>query len=141
MRHIEALIPDWLDDRLDAAAREEVREHCAACADCRAALAQSEAVWALLGASEVPFAPPVWPGVAAALGRREPTWLRLGYPLAAAAMLVLGIFLGGRFAGEGAAEVWTTGEEIVSGTALAGDAAWSLDDLVSVALVWNDEEN
>jgi hypothetical protein len=65
----------------------------------------------------------------------------LGYPLAAAAMLVLGIFLGGRFAGEGGAEVWTAGEEIVSGTALASDAAWNLDDLVSVALVWNDEEN
>jgi anti-sigma factor RsiW len=141
MKHVEHLILDWLDGRLDEDGRGRVREHCLSCADCRRALAEGEAVWSLLGATAAPAPRPVWADVDRRLRRREPTWLRWSYPPAAAAVLALGILAGGHLADGHGLAAWLAGHEIVADTALAEDAAWSLDALVSEALAWNEEES
>ncbi|MBU0742268.1 zf-HC2 domain-containing protein, partial [bacterium] len=66
MKHVNDLIPAYLDGRLGEAGRAAVRAHCDLCPACAGALAESEAVWRLLDSVRVP-APsrPAWAGVAA----------------------------------------------------------------------------
>lgn len=140
-RHIQDLVPAWLDGRLDAAARELVRAHCAQCAECRRALAESEAAWKLLGDVESPPPlRPVWPALAEARRpRRGPLWARLSFPAAAAAVLAAGILLGVQLSGVRSVTFESPSQELLAGTLLGGDAVGNLDGMLTAALTTTSE--
>lgn len=140
MKHVTDMIPAYLDGRLDETGRADVRAHCEACPACRLALDESEAVWGMLDSVATPSpARPAWPGVAAALTvRREPVWRRLGFAGLSAAALAAGILVGVQ---QDYSRTVTPdfADEILSGSLLAGESAWTLDAVLESYLSAADE--
>ena len=137
MKHVNDLIPAYLDGRLDEAGREAVRAHCELCPACAGVLAESEVVWRMLDNVPVP-APsrPTWTDVAAATsGRRDPAWRRLAFATVSAAALAAGILVGSQQYDPRVAELPDYADEIFSGSLLAGDSAWTLDSALEYILV------
>ncbi len=115
---IREQLPVLLDDRLATAAAAEIRAHLEGCAECRREFTTLSQTLAALDAMPAPSPTPrlrakVYAAIAAeqhalALGARtppsasapraRPRWFQLLQPLAAAALLALGFFLGTRSA-------------------------------------------
>ncbi len=141
MKHLNDLIPAYLDGRLDTAGCAAVRAHCDQCPACANALAESEAVWRMLDSVRVPEPSRlVWAGVAAASSdRRDPAWRRLVFATVSAAALAAGVLVGSQQYAPRVVEASDYADEILSGSLLGGDSVWTLDSALEYILTAADE--
>ncbi len=106
MTHVTGRLAAWLGGELDAAQSAALREHLAACRECRDEADRLQADWDLLGGTAVAareVRADLWPGVRARTFCRQASgWFFGRSPLLraalAAATLALGV-LGGRLSG------------------------------------------
>lgn len=126
MTHVTGRLAAWLGGELDAEQSAALREHLAACRECRGEAERLRADWDLLGGAAVAAREAradLWPGVRArTFGRGASGWFFGRSPLVraalAAATLALGV-LGGRLSG-----------------GLAGPRTAAADDDEGLAAVW-----
>lgn len=93
----ESTLQACAEGRLERTLEAEVRNHCAACPDCRQVLRDYERLEALL--TDVPAvpagpAPAVWPAVRARLHPQPSPWARLALSLGSAAAVAAGLLIG-----------------------------------------------
>ncbi len=138
MTHMHDLIAAYVDGRLAEADREAVDAHCAVCPDCARALAETRAVWDLMGEAHAPEPTrSVWPDVVESTAPRQaPAWRRAAFGTLSAAAAAGGLLIGVQQYTSGGLVDLAALDETLDGTTLAGDTSWSfgyaLDDALSL---------